>query len=91
MEEYYIYEVGGAKKRLVPSTPQTTDIYVNCAGIEEVSCGSGGFRQHVHLSDVCVEDIIQNIGSETFFNAFDNEELAEHLRKYGYEVKKNDR
>lgn len=86
MSDCYFCDVGV----LVPSTPQTTDIYVNCAGIEEVSCGSGGFRQHVHLSKVCVEDIIQNVGQETFFNAFDNEDLAGHLRKYGYEVTKND-
>lgn len=74
-----------------PSNPQTTDLAIHCNGIDEVSYSRiGGFKQMVTLTDACVEDVIENIGADRFFVAFDNEELAEHLRKYGYEVTKND-
>lgn len=74
-----------------PSNPQATDLAIHCNGIDEVSHSrTSGFKQMVTLTDACVEDVIENIGADRFFAAFDNEELAEHLRKYGYEVTKND-
>lgn len=74
-----------------PSNPQTTDLAIHCNGIDEVSySNTAGFKQMVTLKDACVEGVIENIGADRFFVAFDNEELAEHLRKYGYEVSKND-
>lgn len=76
---------------ITPSNPQTTDITIHCNGIEEVTLSQySGFKQMVTLTDACVEAIIEQVGPNAFFNAFTNEELAEHLRKYGYEVTKND-
>lgn len=83
--------IGLAGKSPIPSNPQTTDLAIHCNGIDEVSHSrTAGFKQMVTLADACVEDMIENICADRFFAAFDNEELAEHLRKYGYEVTKND-
>lgn len=91
-----LYWILGSECELITDTPttsnpQTTDLAIHCNGIEEVSHSrTSGFKQMVTLTDACVEDVIENIGADRFFAAFDNEELAEHLRKYGYEVTKND-